>query len=238
MAQKDNSVLEISKSLGTKLTIEAPRIHIYPFSRLIGASAAKWEKLISDLEAKEKIVYLYYQPAREAIVKFTANKGLNRDEVYDEMSRRAADVVHTGSQNPVRDNQKCFVSFEVNFFPKIKVFEQSLLKAPQIEGTFFSGLILKGLPHMVVLDDKAKRKFVYLYPSSWKDHELDAYMELLTIIVELEFGADASDIWCMGLKRGQTIPRPRSKVRTRQACREAAKHFKRMVDAGVISGAK
>ncbi len=238
MAQRDNAALEIPESLVAKLTIEAPRIHIYPFSRLIGASAAKWEKLISDLEAKEKIVYLYYQPVREAIVKFTANGGLNRRDIYDEMSQRAADVIHTGTQDPVRDNQSCFVSFEKNFFPKIKAFERSLLKVPQIEGTFFSGLILKGLPHMVVLDGKAKRKFVYLYPSSWKDHELDAYMELLTIIVESEFGADAADIWCMGLKRGKTIPRPRSKARTRQACREAAKHFKRVVDAGVISNSK
>ena len=225
-------------SLVTKLTIEAPRIHIYPFSKLIGAPAAKWEKLISELEEKERIVYLYYQPVREAIVKFTARSGVDRDEIYEEMSRRAFEVVHTTQQDPVKDNQRCFAAFEESFFPKIRSFEQSLLKVPQVEGTFFSGIILKGLPHMIVADSKGKRRFVYLYPSSWKDHELDAYMELLTIIVESEFGADACDLWCMGLKTGVTIPRTRSKSRTRQACRDAAKLFKRMVDAGVIKGSK
>ena len=225
-------------SLITKLTIEAPRIHIYPFSKLIGAPAAKWEKLISELEEKEKIVYLYYQPVREAIVKFTAGVGAKRDEIYEEMSRRAVDVVHSSQQDPVRDNQRCFAAFESNFFPKIRSFEQSLLKVPQVEGTFFSGIILKGLPHMIVVDSKGKRRFVYLYPSSWKDHELDAYMELLTIIVESEFGADACDLWCMGLKTGAAILRPKSKARTRQSCKEAAKLFKRMVDAGLIKTPK
>ncbi len=234
MPRMEKVSLKHANSLVTALTIEAPRIHIYPFSRLIGASAAKWEKLISDLEAKEQIIYLYYQPVREAIVRLTSSECEHRDEIYDEMSQRAAAVIHTGAQNPVKDNQKCFVSFEENFLPKISSFEKSLLKVPQIEGTFFCGLILKGLPHMIVRDWKDRQRFVYLYPSAWKDHELDAYMELLTIIVESEFGADAVDIWCMGLKKGETIPRPRSKTRTRQACREAAKLFKRMIDAGVI----
>jgi hypothetical protein len=89
----------------------------------------------------------------------------------------------------------------------------------------------------VVVDRRGQRSdssiFIHL---PGKDHELDAYMELLTIILESEFGADAADLWCMGLKIGITIPRPRSKARTRQACREAARLFKRMVEAGVIKG--
>ena len=103
-----------------------------------------------------------------------------------------------------------------------------------MDGTFFSGIILKGLPHMLVIDNQQRLRYVYLYPSSWKDHELDSYMELLTIIIESEFGADAADLWCMGLKTGLSIPRPRSKSRTRHACKDAAKHFKRMVEAGII----
>lgn len=238
MTRTGKTALKDSKTLVAKLTIEAPRIHIYPFSRLIGAPAAKWEKLIADLEAKEQIVYLYYQPVREAIVKLTSGGGEDRDDIFEEMSRRAADVIHGPSQDPVRDNQKCFLVYEEKFLSKVKSFESSLLRVPQIEGTFFSGLILKGLPHMVVRDRKDRKRFVYLYPSAWKDHELDSYMELLTIIVESEFGADAADLWCMGLKSGETIPRPRSKKRTRQACRDAAKHLKRMIDGGFINGMK
>ena len=237
MASTGESTLKHSKTLITKLTIEAPRIHIYPFSRLIGAPAAKWEKLIADLEAKEQIVYLYYQPVREAIVKLTSG-GEDRDIIFEEMLHRAAEVIHGPSQDPVRDNQACFLVYEEKFLSKINSFESSLLRVPQVEGTFFSGLILKGLPHMVVRDRKDRKRFVYLYPSSWKNHELDSYMELLTIIVESEFGADAADLWCMGLKSGETIPRPRSKKRTRQACRDAATHLKRMIDGGFINGMK
>jgi len=227
--------VNVSSALVAKIEVEAPRIHIYPFSRLIGAPAARWERLISDLEAKEQIVYLYYQPVREAIVRLSSGAGADRDRIYGEMSRRAEAVVHTASQNPVRDNQKAFETFEEKFMPKIKTFVRSLLKSPQIEGTYFGGLILRGLPHMEVIDQKGKTKFVHLYPSSWKDHELDAYMELLTIIVESEFGAEAKDLWCMDLKRGISISRTKSKVRTRQACHEAARLFKRMVDAKVMT---
>ncbi|QHS53357.1 hypothetical protein [Edaphobacter sp. 12200R-103] len=227
-------MLKVQQRIAT-LTVQAPRIHIYPFSRLVNAPATKWEKLISDLEEKQRVVYLYYQPVREAIVKLTAAESIDRDGIYAEMSQRASHVVHTRTQNPIRDNQKCFECYEKIFLPQVSSFEESLLKVPQVEGTFFNGVILKGLPHMIVRDRRRRKRFVYLYPSDWKDHELDAYMELLTIIVESEFGADSADIWCMGLKSGKTIPRPRSKSRSRQACRDAAKHFKRMVDAGILS---
>lgn len=215
-------------------TVEAPSIHIYPFSRLVGAPATKWERLMEQLEEKERIVYLYYQPAREAIIRLTERAGADRERIYLEMSERAARAVHSPSQNPVRDNQRCFERFEEVFLPKIKQFKASLLRVPQSEGTFFSGVILKGMPHMIILDKRGRERYVYLYPSNWKDHELDSYMELLTVIIESEFGADAADLWCMGLKTGTVIPRPRSKSRTRQACHDAARHFKRMIDAGII----
>jgi hypothetical protein len=216
------------------LKVQAPRMHIYPFSRLVNAPAGKWEKLITELEAKQKIVYLYYQPVREAIVKLTSKRGAGRDGIFKEMSSRAAEVTHSPSQNPVKDNQKAFECFEREFFPKISAFRSSLLKAPHSEGTFFDGMILTGLPHMIVSDKKGNDRYVYLYPSTWEDRELEAYLELLTIVIEAEFGADASDLWCMGLKNGKSIARPKSKARTRQSCRDAAKLFKRMVDAGVI----
>jgi len=200
----------------------------------VGAPAGKWERMISQLEQKQRIIYLYYQPVREAIVKFTSQSGAGRDDIFRKMSQRASEVVHTQNQNPVRDNQKCFECFEKDFFPKIKEYKNSLLRAPQMDGTFFSGVILKGLPRMLVIDNQQRLRYVYLYPSSWKNHELDSYMELLTIIIESEFGADAADLWCMGLKTGLSIPRPRSKSRTREACKDAAKHFKRMVEAGII----
>jgi len=216
------------------LQVQAPRIHIYPFSRLVGAPAGKWEKLIADLEEKQRIIYLYYQPVREAVVSLTAGGGKQRDEIFIEMTRQASEVVHTPNQNPIRDNQRCFECFERDFLPKIKEFKGSLLHVPQVDGTFFGGVILKGLPHMVVIDKQNKQRYVYLYPSTWKVHELDSYMELLTIIIESEFGADVTDLWCMGLKTGRSIPRTKTKARTRRACQEAAKHFKRMVDAGII----
>ncbi len=219
--------------MGT-LKVKAPQIHIYPFSRLVGAPAARWEKLIAELEAKEKIVYLYYQPVREAIVKLTAKNGLNRDQIFNEMSDRAKAVVCAPSQDPVKDNQGCFKCFEKSFQSKIFSFEASLLRASNTNGTFFNGVILRGLPHMIVRDSKNKLRYVYLYPSAWKDHELDSYIETLTIIIESEYNAQASDLWIMSLKTGKSIPRSKSKSRSRSACREAATLFKRMIDSGLI----
>jgi hypothetical protein len=161
--------------------------------------------------------------------------GKKREQIYEEMTRQAAGVVHSPNQNPVRDNQNCFHQFESSFLPQIKSFEQSLLRVPQAEGTFFNGIILKGLPHMVVTDKRDRRRYVHLYPSAWKEQELDAYMELLTIVIESEFGADAKDLWSMGLRSGESITRPKSKSRSRRACAEAAKHFHRLVAAGVIA---
>lgn len=46
------------------------------------------------------------------------------------------------------------VSDPVHVWLAERAFEKSLLKVPQIEGTFFCGFILKGLPHMVVRDWK------------------------------------------------------------------------------------
>lgn len=59
-------------------------------------------------------------------------------------------------------------------------------------------------------------------------------MELLTIIVESEFGADAGDLWCMDLVENRSVQWPKSRVRTRQACRDAAKHLRRMIDARLL----
>ena len=76
--------------------------------------------MISQLEQKQQIIYLYCQPVRESIVKFTSQSGAGRDDIFREMSQRASEVVHTQNQNPVRDNQKCFECFEKDFFPKSK----------------------------------------------------------------------------------------------------------------------
>jgi len=226
MAKTDvRTAMADAMSIRGRLT--APEIHIYPFSRLIHAPAARWEKLLKALEEKENIVYLYYQPAREAIVKLTASSGKRRDSIFVEMQARAAAVVHSPSQNPVRDNTKCFETFEETFLPKISSFVQSLIRRKHF-GTSFGGVILKGLPHMEVIDQKGKSRLVYLYPSNWSDKELDAYLELLTIIIEAEFEAEASDLWCMDLRRKQTVKRSKSKVRTRKACNDAAQHFVRL----------
>jgi hypothetical protein len=219
----------VRESRTATLRVTAPEIHIYPFSKLVGAPAARWERLLREIEAKEQLIYRYYQPVREAAVKLTAQGPHRRDAIFAEMTHRAEDVIHGPKQDPVKDNQARFAVFGERFFPRIKEFKSSLLRVPQVNGTPFAGLILKGLPHMVVTDMRDRERFVYLYPSSWDDADRDAYLELLTIIIESQFGASATDLWCMGLKDGKTVPWSRSRTRTRNACYEAALHYKRML---------
>jgi hypothetical protein len=81
---------------------------------------------------------------------------------------------------------------------------------------------------MIVTDRKDRDRYIYLYPSNWKEHELDSYLELLTIIIESAYEANAKDIWCMGLKNGKSVLWKKSKVRIRQKCQDAARLYKRM----------
>jgi len=211
------------------LKVTAPEIHIYPLSRLAGAQAGRWERMLRELEAKEDLLFRYYQPVREGAVKLAASGGQKRDHIYEELTRQSGQVIHSPNQNPIKDNQARFVTFEQAFLPKIRRFKCSLLRAPQVNGTPFGGLILKGLPHMIVGDRRGRDRFVYLYPSDWDDEDRDAYLELLTIIIEVQYGAAAKDLWCMGLKDGRSVPWPKSKIRTRNSCYEAALLYKRMV---------
>jgi hypothetical protein len=220
-------MIEARTSIGT-LKVKGPEIHIYKFSRLVGAEAGKWEKLLKELESKEDVIYRYYQPVREAAVKLASRAGKGRDAIYQEMTLQAESVIHSPNQNPIKDNQTCFSKFENIFLPKIQNFKVSLLRTHHGDGTYFNGVILKGLPHMIVTDQKDRERYVYLYPSNWKEYELDSYLELLTIIIESEYGAVAKDIWCRGLRNGESVAWTKSKVRVRQKCQEAARLYKRM----------
>ena len=221
---------QIRENRTATLRVTAQEIHIYPFSKLVGALPPRWERLLSEIEEKEQLIYRYYQPVREAAVRLAAQGLHRRDAIFAEMRQRAAEVMHGPRQKPIEDNQARFAVFENSFLPKIKEFKASLLRVPQVHGTPFAGLILKGLPHMVVVDNRGRDRYVYLYPSSWDDADRDAYLELLTIIIESQFNASAADLWCMGLKDGKTVPWPKSKIRVRNACYDAARHYRRLME--------
>jgi hypothetical protein len=69
----------------------------------------------------------------------------------------------------------------------------------------FEGVGLRGAPHFVALDEKGDTRYVFLYPSKWKPHELKSYLHPLSIIVEGRYEGTTDQIWCMDLKAGKTV---------------------------------
>lgn len=205
-------------------------IHIYPLSRLVGAPAAKWEKILAELEEKQKRLFSYYGASREACVRLSSSGNRERDAIMHDMIATANATPHAPWQDIVNDNIRAFVSFEKSFLPKIKSFDASLLRLPKGEGTNFNGINLHGSPHMIVKDRRGRTRYAYLHPSDWTDDCLKAYLELLTIVVEDQFGGTAGDLWWMDLRTGKTIPW-KSSAKTRRECRDAIKHYMRFVFA-------
>jgi hypothetical protein len=128
----------ISSTMAT-LKVTGPEIHIYKFSRIVGAEAGKWEKILRELESKEDVIYRYYQPVREAAVKLASKAGKGRDIIYQELTLQAEKVIHSPNQNPVKDNQAYFKKFEEIFLPQIKSFRAGLLRTPHGDGIFLTG---------------------------------------------------------------------------------------------------
>jgi hypothetical protein len=72
--------------------------------------------------------------------------------------------------------------------------------------------------------------FVFLHPADWKKDELNAYLELLSIIVAQRFAKGPESIWCMNLTTGKDQKWQASR-RVRKRCQNAARLYARLVQA-------
>jgi hypothetical protein len=126
-----------------------------------------------------------------------------------------------------KNNADAFEVFETEFFQKIAKYRQHFLPQGR-SGVVFEGLALEGAPHFEAVDDRGKTRHVFLHAAKWTGKDLSAYLELLGIIVEEDFGGDLSSIWVMDLRGGKEI-RWRSSARVRKRCQAAAKLYARLV---------
>jgi hypothetical protein len=204
-----------------------PRVHIYTLSRLVHAPAAGWERKIEEIETGRVKAYSYYQPMREAVVRYCAKGGKERDRIVTQMLSQAHHQPRARGQNPEADNLKAFEVFESSCYPKITKFVRSLLKRPHGPGIPFEAVSLFGSPHLEVTDTNGEARFVFLQASDWKAEHVKAYLELLAVIVETSFGMPAESIWHMNLRSGR-VARFRSSKRVRKNCVEAARHYGRI----------
>jgi len=206
------------------------RLHVYQLSRLVHASPAQWERLLTSMEEDKERAYNYYQPMRQAAAQLCSLGLAKRDLIVGKLISDAARIRAGKGQNPVRDNVRAFEAFELNFYPKVRTMIRSLLREDQQGGVTFEGLKITGLPHLEVEDRKGNVRYVFLYPSIWNRDDLKAYLELLYEIVRVRFRADPKSIWCMGLREGKTI-RFKPSRSIRRKCQEAAQHFCRFATA-------
>jgi len=202
--------------------------NIYPLSRLVHAFPPDWERLLKAIEEGKKRAYGYYLPAREAIVRYCAKGGKDRDRILSELRLRCREIGGARSSIVLRDNEHAFLNFEAAFYPKIGGFSRSLLREPQ-QGVAFEELLLLGSPHMEVTDNKGRTRYVYLCCGNRKDPDLKAYLQLLSVIVGKHYGAPADSIWCLDL-HGRKEFRWKHSARLDARCRRTAKLYKRFID--------
>jgi len=179
------------------------------------------------MEEGKPFAYGYYLPMREAVVQLCAAKGQGREAIFQQMVARARTAGGVRASRIAQDNADAFVMFETVFFPKIDKFRRDLLRN-QRTGCEFEGLTLEGGPHLEVTDHKGNKRHIFLHAANWSANDLAAYLELLGIVIEANYGGDSSSLWVFDLKRGREIAwRPSARVRRR--CSGAAKLYGRFV---------
>jgi hypothetical protein len=206
-----------------------PNAHIYALSRLVHAGPVAWQRLLTEIEDGSSYASRYYLPMREVVVRFCASHGRDADGVVREMRTQIRDGGGARWANRLRDNVRAFESFRTDFFPRITRFRRSLLHERK-DACGFEGVDLNGAPHLEVVDHEGRTRHVFLYAAKWSDKDLAAYLELLGIIVEEDFGGDTTSLWVMDLRGGKDV-RWRSSARMRRRCVETARLYARFVNA-------
>jgi|ERR1700722_7800880 len=202
-----------------------PETHLYSLSRLVHAGPWSWQRLLGEIEEGRSYASRYYQPVRDAVVQFSATRGRNRDGLVREI--RAQIRPERRWPNRLADNLDAFENFSENFFPRIARFRRNFLHQ-QKDALLFEGLELNGGPHFEVVDSNGATRHVFLHAAKWKPNDLAAYLELLGVIIEADFGGDSKSMWVMDLKSGKDI-KWKSKPALRRRCIGTARLFARFL---------
>lgn len=181
------------------------------------------------IETGKVRAFSYYLPLREAAVRYCKSKGKSEADIRRQLALQARAVPAPKGADPVKDNVAAFDIFVSKFVPRISKFEKSLLQADARGGCVFGNVRLLGSPHFIVTDSSGKSRYVFLLASKWEEDALKAYLELLSVIVEGQFGASSKDIWCMDLRSGKDFKWSGS-VRVRGRCEKTADLYARFLD--------
>jgi hypothetical protein len=206
-----------------------PDAHIYPLSRLVHAGPRAWQRLLTEIEEGSSYASRYYLPMREAVVRYFASRNRDANGIAREMRTQIRNSGGARWANRLRDNVRAFESFQTNFVPRIARFRRSFLHQRK-DGCQFEGLDLNGGPHVEVVDSEGRSRHVFLHAAKWSAQDLAAYLELLGVIIEADYGGDPASLWVMDLREGEDISwRPSSRMRRR--CKDTARLYFRFVKA-------
>jgi hypothetical protein len=206
------------------------RFHIHQLSRLAFAKVTDWDRILRELEARRKQMFWSYKPLRSgAFNLLNAEDSSEVHEIYNCVTTLAEKA---GGAKCASANVKALQVFESSFVPIIDSPRDNFmeLSAPGVD---FAGAELIGGPHFSVVGKAAQTKFVYLHPSNWRNEQTEAFCELLTVVLDKRFDANARDLWFLDLRSGKRRSLPKSKPRVRRRCEQAARLLARLRSANI-----
>lgn len=154
---------------------------------------------------------------RQGAIQLTGRRGQDNGAIYASVGNLA---LQSGGERCKAANIRALEAFETAFLPDISGTAKNLMQARE-RPVDFGVVELIGGPHFTAVDRSSKERYVYLHPSQWKDLEVKAFCELLTVVVEKRFAAKDRDVWFLDL-RGRRRIRWASKRLIRRKCRQAA----------------
>jgi hypothetical protein len=201
-----------------KNQITKPKVHIYLLSKLAFADVTDWRKIMRDLRQGRRGMYWSYKPLREGAYRMAAEENPDVRAIYSDVASLAEKA---GGDRCRIANVAALKTFEKKFLDGITSVRSNFMQGAE-QPVEFGEVELVGGPHFSILDADGIERYVYLHPSNWKGEEVNAFCELLTVVVEKRRQASARDVWFLDLRLGQKVPWNSSKKLVRRKCEQAA----------------
>lgn len=199
-------------------------IHLYPMSRLVNAPASKWERLIEALEEGKNKAYAYYLPFRETAVAYASLATKDAANLRSLLYSRA---VQMGTKKMADDNVRAFDVFVNNCAGKLGRFKRSLLRDESV-AVDLQGIGVSGNAHFAA-ERTGAEEFVFLLAADWTPDDLQAYLEILSMILSRRYGRNLQ-IVCADARNGK-VSKFKSRTRMRKRCEDALKHYARVANS-------
>lgn len=155
---------------------------------------------------------------REGAFRMAAEKEANFKPLYGEVANLAQKA---GGDRCRKANLNALQTFENSFLPQINTANSNFMLGRETPVDFGEVQLIGG-PHFSVNDSSDREKYVYLHPSRWKNQEVAAFCELLTVVVEKRFDSSARDVWFLDLREANRIMWGNSRKLIRRKCEKAA----------------